>query len=130
MKARRVAAIALVLGSVCGCSRKPVGWFLMTPPQANDRRGAALVGPNFHAPLSQWQKSKMGEGSKQFEMFDSKQACENYRALSIRDAQKKMIDAPPGIADQLSETRNIEWTYFLGTLHIQCVASDDPRLEK
>jgi hypothetical protein len=102
----------------------------MTPPQATDRRGAALVGPNFHAPLSQWQKSKMGEGSKQFEMFDSKQACENYRALSILDAQKKMIDAPPGIADQPSETRNIAWTYFLGTLHIQCVASDDPRLAK
>ena len=72
----------------------------------------------------------MGEGRKQFEMFDSKQACENYRTLSIRDALQKTIHAPPGIADQPSETRNIEWTYFLGTLHIQCVASDDPRLGK
>ena len=129
MKARRVAALTLVLGSMFGCSRKPVGWYLMTPPQASDSQGAPLVGPDFHAPLYQWQKSKMGESGKQFELFASKQACEDYRVLSVRDAQKKLRDAPPGIADMRSETRNVAWTYFLGTLHIQCVAADDRRLK-
>lgn len=102
----------------------------MTPPQASDSRGEPLVGPDFRAPLYQWQKSKMGETGKQFELFDSKKACEDYRALSIRDAQKKLAGAPPGIAEMPSETRNVEWTYFLGTLHIQCVVADDPRLRK
>ena len=128
MKARRVVAIAIVLGSVCGCTRKPAGWYLMTPPQATDGHGVALVGPDFHAPLVQWQKSRMEKDGKSFESFDSKQACEDYRANSIRDAQKRLLDAPPGIADKPSKSRNVEWTYFLGTMHIQCVASDDPRL--
>lgn len=132
MKPRHAAALALVLGnilgSICSCSRKPVGWYLMTPPQATDRQGRPLVGPDFHAPLVQWQKSRMENGGKYFESFDSKQACEDYRANSIRDAQKKLVDAPPGIAEMPSETRYVEWTYFLGTLHIQCVATDDPRL--
>jgi hypothetical protein len=72
----------------------------------------------------------MGEPGKQFESFDSKEACEAYRASSIRDAQKKLVDAPPGIADLPSETRYVAWTYFLGTLHVQCVATDDPRLKE
>jgi len=130
MKARRVVAIAIVLGIASGCARKPAGWYLMTPPQATDHRGAPLVGPDFHAPLDQWQKSRMEKDGTNFESFDSKQACEDYRANSIRDAQKRLLDAPPGIADKPSESRNVEWTYFLGTMHIQCVASDDPRLKK
>jgi hypothetical protein len=88
------------------------------------------VGPDFLAPLNQWQKSRMGEPGKQFESFDSKEACEAYRASSIQDAQKKLVDAPPGIADMPSETRYVAWTYFLGTLHVQCVATDDPRLKE
>jgi len=72
----------------------------------------------------------MEKDGTNFESFDSKQACEDYRANSIRDAQKRLLDAPPGIADKPSESRNVEWTYFLGTMHIQCVASDDPRLKK
>ena len=102
----------------------------MTPPQATDRQGIALVGPDFHAPLSQWQKSRIEKDGRQFESFDSKAACESYRALSIKDAQKKLVNVPPGIADMPSETRNVAWTYFLGTLHVQCVASDDPRLKE
>src|SRR5260370_14511906 len=97
MKACRVAALALVLGSMFGCSRKPVGWYLMTPPQATDRRGAPLVGPDFHAPLYQWQKSKMGENGKQFELFDSKQASGHYSTLALPHAQKRLVGAPPSI---------------------------------
>jgi len=131
MNLRHAAALALLFGSMCACSRKPaIGWYLMTPPQATDRQGIPLVGPDFHAPLYQWQKSRLGESEKQFESFDSKEACEDYRAISIRDAQKKLLNAPPGIADMPSETRYVEWTYFLGTLHIQCIATDDPRLKE
>jgi hypothetical protein len=131
VKPGHAAALILLSVSICACSRKPaVGWYLMTPPQATDSQGIALVRPDFHAPLHQWQKSKMGEPGKQFEAFDSKEACERYRALSIEDAKKKLSDAPPGIGDMPSVTRNVEWTYFLGTLHIQCVASDDPRLKE
>jgi hypothetical protein len=131
VKSRHASALTLLLVSVCACSRKPaVGWYLMTPPQATNGQGLALVGPDFHAPLNQWQKSKMGEPGKQFEAFDSKEACEAYRAFSIQDARKKLLNAPPGIAEVPSETRNVEWTYFLGTLHVQCVASDDPRLKE
>ena len=71
----------------------------------------------------------MGEPGKQFEMFDSKEACEAYRALSIKDAQTKLVNVPPGIANMPSETRYVAWTYFLGTLHVQCIATDDPRLK-
>ena len=102
----------------------------MTPPQITDRQGIALVGPDFHAPLNQWQKSKIDKNGRQFESFDSKEACEAYRALSIQDAQKKLVNAPPGIAELPSETRYVAWTYFLGTLHVQCVESDDPRLKQ
>jgi hypothetical protein len=131
MKPRHAAAVALFLVSICSCSRKPaVGWYLMTPPQATGKQGIPLVGPDFHAPLYQWQKSRMGELGKQFESFDSKDACEAYRAFSIQDAQKKLANAPPGIAELPSETRYVEWTYLLGTLHIRCVSTDDPRLKE
>ena len=130
MNPRHAAALALLVGTICACSRKPVGWYLMTPPQATDRQGVPLVGPDFNAPLAQWQISRLEKDGKPFESFDSKQACENYRAISIRDAQKKLLNAPPGIADMPSETRYVEWTYFLDTLHIQCVATDDPRLKE
>ena len=72
----------------------------------------------------------MGEPGKEFESFGSKDACEHYRTLSIRDAQKKLLNAPSGIENMRSETQYIGWTYLLGTLHIQCIASDDPRLKE
>ena len=131
MNLRHAAALALFLVSICACSRKPaVGWYLMTPPQATDGQGIALVGPDFHAPLYQWQKSRLEENGRQFESFDSKKACEAYRALSIQDAHKKLHNAPPGITSMPSETRYVGWTYFLGTLHVQCIATDDPRLRE
>src|SRR5260370_17450991 len=98
MKARLVAALSLVLCSICGCSRKPVGWYLMTPPQATNRRGIPLVGPDFRAPLVQWQKSKMGESGKQFELFDSKQAFEDYPTIPVRSAHKTPLNSPPVIS--------------------------------
>ena len=72
----------------------------------------------------------MGEPGNQFEAFDSKQACEAYKTNELKDARKKLEGAPAGIELQPAETANIKWIYFLGVLHDECIATDDPRLKE
>ena len=129
MKFRHAAALALLASSIGACSRKPVRWYLMFPPPTTDSQGVPLVGPDFHASLAQWQKSWFDEGGKRFESFDSKKSCEDYSSKEIVEARKILRKAPQGIEKMPSEKRFVGWTVFLGTLHQQCVASDDSRLK-
>jgi hypothetical protein len=132
MKKLRNAAllILLVFGWTSACSRKPTDrWYLMFPPPTTDPRGVPLVGPDFHAPLAQWQRSRFDEGGKQFDSFDSQEACEDYSSKEISEARKILRSAPQGIEKMPSERRFVQWTFFLGTIHERCVASDDPQLQ-
>jgi hypothetical protein len=130
MKLQHAAALALFAAIVSSCSRKTaVSWYLMFPPPTTDGQGVPLVGPDFHAPLVQWQKSWFDEGGKRFEAFESRKACEDYSSKEIAEARKALPNAPEGIENMPSEKRFVQWTFFLGTLHQQCVASDDPRLK-
>jgi hypothetical protein len=130
MNARHTAVLAIVLCAFACSHKSPVGWYLMTPPQATDANGVPLVGPDIRAPLSHWQKTRLGKPGKQFEAFDSERACEEYRRNEITDARTKVEGAPEGIESKPAETAYVRWIYFLGALHDECVAADDPRLSK
>src|SRR5208283_848665 len=73
MKPRHAAALALFAASIGACSRKPpVAWYLITPPPTADSKGVPLVGPDYNAPLDQWQKGWFDEDGKRFDSFDSR----------------------------------------------------------
>ncbi len=130
MKFRRACAIALLVAGIGGCAKKPPArWYLLVPPPITNSEGVPLVGPDFHAPLAQWQKGWFEQNGKRFDSFDSRQACEDFSSKEIVEARKILRDAPRGIEQMPSERRFVGWAYFLGAIHQQCIASDDPRLK-
>ncbi len=104
-----------------------IAWYLLLPPQT-ETSSTILMKPDTSAPLLQWQPMR-GEKAGESGAFATRQECEEYRSKMISDAKVKLLDAPSGVENMPSETSTVKWTFALGALKSQCVASGDPRLK-
>jgi hypothetical protein len=132
MTLRHAAALAVIAISACNSSSpKSVSCYLMTPPSMIDANGMPLVGPDVKAPLSRWQKGEQEDQTthRRFEAFESRLACEDYRAKLVANARDQLSSVPRNIESQPSLTRYVRWAFMLAAVNAQCVASDDPRLK-
>src|SRR5882762_6466185 len=68
-----------------------MGWLLMVPPLVT-RSGLIYLKPDTDAPLTEWRPNQ-----DQVPSYDSKQACERFRAANEVNARNLLHDAPSDI---------------------------------